>query len=427
VKIAILSRYAVLGGGGASRFAEDLACWLGDAGHEVTHFCAFSRGPLRSFQRPVYPGGLGGKVCRQIHLRTRQLGLAEAVPVEYWLNLRDALRGFDVLHFHDLHAAIAPQTLRLFSADKRVFFTAHDCSAYTGGCLYPMGCERWRHGCGGCPQVRDSEAEVSMGMFDFTATNFRRYAKLRRGAEIQHICPSRWMMDFALQHRDFRSPVHHIPNGFDPSPYRYASREEARDRLGLPSEARVITVAAANLGNKRKGIHYALEAITANQGFKPIVIMVGNIDGQVSRFLGRSGIRHWYTGFLEDRVRFGLILAAADLSLNTSLDDNLPISIQETMAAGTPVVGFASGGIPELVTAGETGWLVPRGDQDSLNHALSEALRNPQECAARGERARQVIATRFSVEGCVGAHEQLYAGARPSSNATQPILEAQTV
>jgi glycosyltransferase involved in cell wall biosynthesis len=409
--------------GGASRFAEDLTFWLGEAGHEAVQFCGFPRGPLRSFQRLLYPEGIGGKICRQIHQRTREIGLAEAVPVEYWLRLRSALSDFDVLHFHDLHAAIAPQTLRLFAHEKPVFFTAHDCSAYTGGCLYPMGCERWRHGCGGCPQVHDPKAEVEMGKFDFTPANFRRNAQLRTTAEIQHLCPSRWMADFAMQHAGFARPVHHVPYGFDPRPYGFTSRAEARERLGLPHDARVIAVSAANLGNKRKGVQYAIDAIIASSAHKPIVIMAGNVDGEVIKALSR--VRHWFTGYLEDRVRLGWILAAADLAISSSLEDNLPISVQEAMAAATPVVGFSSGGIPDMIESGETGWLAATGEQGALNRALDEALSNPEECARRGERAREEIHTRFSVEACVQAHENIYAAALRANVTAPEALQAQ--
>lgn len=424
MKIAVLSK-ATRRGGGASTFAENLSDWLGGAGHDVTHFCAHTQGTFRDFQRLLYPSRLRAKLCRKTHWATRKLGLAEAIPVEYFAGLAKELEPYDILHFQDLFFAIAPQTLELLARKKPVFFTAHDCSAYTGGCLYPLGCPKSRHGCGGCPQVVVPETESKMGMFDFTKWNFRRNARLRRNARVHHIFPSLWLRDFARTSAGpFTSPTHHIPYGFDPRPFAYVSRAEARQRLGLVADAPIVCISSANLHFERKGVRYGLEAIRANIGRDPLALLVGGKDSAIEKAL--TGVRHWFTGYLEDKERLGLLYAAADIFLFSTLEDNLPLSVQEAMGAGTPVVGFATGGVPDMVTDGSTGWLVPTGDQAALNRVLGEALSDRAECARRGERAREDVGTRFSVERCVEAHENIYTAALRSSHAAEETLQAQT-
>ena len=120
------------------------------------------------------------------------------------------------------------------------------------------------------------------------------------------------------------------------------------------------------------------------------------------------------TGFVTDRTRLGLLHAAADLLLFPSLADNLPITIQEAMAAGTPVLAFAAGGVPELVRPGRTGWLVAAGDQAALNRQLREILQ-ADETWNFGERARTMIQDEFSVAGCVNQHVTLYRAALDSA------------
>jgi glycosyltransferase involved in cell wall biosynthesis len=95
------------------------------------------------------------------------------------------------------------------------------------------------------------------------------------------------------------------------------------------------------------------------------------------------------------------------------------------MLLGAPVVAAHVGGVPDMVIDGISGWLVPTGDQAGLNRILGEALRDPAECARRGERAREEIATRFSVEGCVQAHENLYAAALRSRDPAPRALQPQ--
>lgn len=423
LKIAVLSK-ATHRGGGASTFAENLADWLGRAGHDVTHFCAHTQGTFREFQRLLYPSRLRAKFCRKTHWATRKLGFAEAVPTEYFAGLARELEPYDVLHFQDLFFSIAPQTLELLARKKPVFFTAHDCSAYTGGCLYPLGCEKFHRSCGGCPQVVVPETESKMGMFDFTAFNFQRNARLRRNQRVHHIFPSLWLRDFARSSAGaFTSPVHHVPYGFDPRPFAYVSRAEARQRLGLIADAPIVCISSANLHFERKGVRHAIDAIRANIDKDPVVLLVGGKDSAIENAL--AGVRHWFTGYLENPARLGLLYAAADLFLFSTLEDNLPLSVQEAMGAGTPVVGYATGGVPEMVTDGSTGWLVPTRDQAGLNRVLGEALSDRTECARRGERAREDVSTRFSVEGCVQAHENIYAAALRTSYAAEEELQTQ--
>ncbi|MDF5731537.1 MAG: glycosyltransferase, partial [Rhizonema sp. PD38] len=146
MKVAIVSK-SDRKGGGASRVAEDLAKWLNDAGHHTDHFIAFNFQEPLSFQRSLYGEGLKIKFCKKIHRATNKFGLRELLPAEYWFNLNKVIDNYDIVHFHDLFTAISPLTLALASRRKPTFFTVHDCSPFTGGCLYPMGCEKFTSHC----------------------------------------------------------------------------------------------------------------------------------------------------------------------------------------------------------------------------------------------------------------------------------------
>ena len=92
-----------------------------------------------------------------------------------------------------------------------------------------------------------------------------------------------------------------------------------------------------------------------------------------------------------------LLFAAADVFLFTSLEDNLPIMVQEALAAATPVVGFAAGGVPEMVDHGKTGWLCPVGDQGALNQILRDALER-DDLSVFGEAAQETVRERFDMD-----------------------------
>ena len=240
--------------------------------------------------------------------------------------------------------------------------TVHDTSVFTGGCLNPLGCKRFHQECGMCPQKSE------FGRLDFSRSNIRLVRRVAGAARINLVFPSRWIQGEAGHSLKWTGEAEHIPNGFDPRDYKLCTRRKAREVLGLAQDQKIVVLSSSALENKLKGIRFALNAIATIQDLNTMTILVGHASSGVEKLL--RNITYRMTGFLDDRVRIGLFFAAADLLLYPSLGDNLPITIQESMAAGTPVLAFDVGGVPELVRPGRTGWLVPAGDQEAFNRKL---------------------------------------------------------
>lgn len=399
VSVALVSR-ANARGGGASRIAEELAEWLHGKASNVVHLCSSQVGSLKPFQESLVSAGLMGKLSSLIHRATRKMGLNELVPSEYVLSLRRIASEFDVVHFHDLNLAISPLSLQLCSQRTAVVFTAHDCSSFTGGCVYPLGCERYLATCGNCPQMESIGSRIDLTRISLTINRW-----LARQAKIHYVFPSRWLFDMASRTLDFANPPTVIPNGFSPEPYRFASRSDARRELGICDNRRVVIVAAHFLADPRKGVSFALGAINSVADLSPLVIFVGNPPEDL--FLKLPGINFWLTGFVVEKYRLGLLFASADVFLFPSLEDNLPIMVQESMAAGTPIVGFASGGIPEMVDNMRSGWLCAPGDQAGLNANLRHALIGGRTLKF-GHDARRLVRERFDFDAFGQMHLQMY-------------------
>jgi len=399
ISIALVSRSNGLGGG-ASRIAEDLGGWLIGAGYKVAHYCADPVSCLKGFQAQLYRSGSRKRLARFINRCTRWLGFNEIIPLEFLWELRDNVRDSSVIHFHDLATAISPLTLRLCAKRKPVVFTAHDCSSFTGGCMYPLGCERYVRKCGRCPQLTRMETRV-----DFTAQRLEINRSTARRKEIQFVFPSKWLCDLASQSVSFGREPEVIPNGFAAEAYKFRDKWEARCELGLQEEQRIVVLAAHFLGEPRKGVSFGLSALRAIADLNPLVILVGiplpDLEGRI------GGLRFWQTGFIRDKERLGLLLSAADVFLFTSLEENLPIMIQEAMAAGTPVVGFGAGGVPEMVEDERNGWLCAPGDQMGLDRKLRAAL-SSKSLAQFGLAAQQSVRELFGVESFVERHLEIY-------------------
>jgi len=399
LSIAFVSRTNALGGG-ASRIAEELASWLIDAGYSVTHYCATPTGLLRDFQVPLHSSEWLRRLARTINRYTRYFGLGESIPFEFLSRLHSVIKKVDIVHFHDLTTAISPTTLLLCSKRKPVVFTAHDCSSFTGGCIYPLGCERYLQRCGKCPQLSRMGAQ-----FDFTRWNLETNRSIAKAKGIQFVFPSKWLRDAAARSLSFSREAEVIPYGFASERYRFRPRLDARQELGLAQEQRIIMVAAHFLGEPRKGLNHALAALEAVADLDPLVIFVGLPPSDIEVRVPR--LRFWLTGFVRDREKVGLLFSAADVFLFCSLEDNLPIMVQEAMAAGTAVVGFGAGGVREMVEDQRTGWLCSPGDQTDLNRILRTAL-VCEERSTFGVAAQRTMQERFSVEAFVQRHLEIY-------------------
>jgi glycosyltransferase involved in cell wall biosynthesis len=86
----------------------------------------------------------------------------------------------------------------------------------------------------------------------------------------------------------------------------------------------------------------------------------------------------------------------------------MPNFVLEAMAHGTPVVATAVGGVPDVVTDGVTGWLVPAEDSRALADALAHALGDPDEAAGRARAARKRVEEEFSPEATANNWMRLY-------------------
>ncbi|MHC1741664.1 MAG: glycosyltransferase [Syntrophobacteraceae bacterium] len=368
MKIAIISK-ANRQGGGASRVAEDLAQWLNDIGHPTHHYCARFHGPPLPFQRHLYgPEGIGRLILLTHHV-TRRFGFSEPFPLEYIFQLRKQIHNYDIIHFHDLYKAISPQTLKLTSEYKPTFFTIHDYSSFTAGCLYPLTCDQYLEHC-----IDSNKCNMVKGntLSDLGINHSHKHRKQLTQSKINYIFPSQYLADCARVALDTNKQFEVIPNGVSETDYYPTEKLTARHQLGLNKNNPVIVVSAHSISDIRKGTTYACEAIAKVRDLSPLVLFVGQSDTSISRRL--PGIEHLFLGYIKDPKKMALVYSAADALLFCSLADNLPLTVLEAMAVGTPVIGFSTGGVPEMVAHDITGFLAAPFDTQSLADGLRSFL-----------------------------------------------------
>jgi glycosyltransferase involved in cell wall biosynthesis len=207
-----------------------------------------------------------------------------------------------------------------------------------------------------------------------------------------------------------RPPVHVIPNGVDADAVRALAltREAARDELGLPVGGPVVG-AIGGVTAKKGHVHLvrATASLLARVPDIRLVIVGLPIDPEpVRRAIGEAGLegRVLLAGYHPAAAR---LLPAFDVFALPSLHEGMPLSLLEAMVLGIPVVAARVGGVPEVVTDGVDGLLVPPADDDALATALADLLLDGERPRVLAEAARST-AERFSLAAAVRRTEDVY-------------------
>jgi glycosyltransferase involved in cell wall biosynthesis len=322
----------------------------------------------------------------------------------------------DLIHLHWVSQFQSPVTIAaLAELKKPLVWTLHDLRAFTGGCHFTAGCERWKEQCFPCPQLRDDPCSLPK-------RNLADQELLWCGNQFTIVTPSAWLARLAAQSRTFRDcRIEVIPNGIDPRAFFPSSRQQARRELGLPQEGTYVVFGADSGAERRKGadeLVAAIEALLCRPSVPPCLRFL--CFGKPAQRLEGLGERLIPLGYLRDNAKLRAAYTAADAFVLPSLDDNLPTTMLESLACGTPVVAFASGGIPEVVRDGVTGRLAPSGDVPALTSALADVLGRREALDALGKAGAELIHREFTVEVQTRRIRTLYETCRPPAR-TSPV------
>ena len=272
----------------------------------------------------------------------------------------------DVTHLHWVnHGMLSLRDV----ADLRgpVVWTLHDSWVFTGGCHTPQSCCKFQECCGACPEL------YSRREYDLSRWNWNRKHSEWESVKLVFVTPSRWLADAArssslLSNR--RIVV--IPNAVDMLVFRQMDRKDARCALGLPENTPLFLFGAHGAATDwNKGMELWRKALPKVAARHPRAeamlagVPMGTLDEMPLPVheLGRLDVE-----------RMALAMSAADVVVVPSRMENLPTMVAESLACGTPVVAFATGGIPEMIRSGETGFLARPFDTDELARGICELL-----------------------------------------------------
>jgi glycosyltransferase involved in cell wall biosynthesis len=314
----------------------------------------------------------------------------------------------EVINLHNLHSGFFSHTLLpKLSAHAPLVWTLHDLWSLTGHCCFPymLGCERWQTGCGKCPELSAHPAIA----VDTTALLWRIKARVYRRSDIIIVTPSEWMADIAR-----RSPllnrfeIQCIPHGLDTAMFKPVPKRSARQKLGMPLDAKVILFSAFEIFHERKGGVYLFEALQRlfDEGRKDFLLMtVGS---------GRVNLGDKYTfpihnvGLIKDEKLMALSYNAADLYAGPSLAEAFGLVYMEAMACATPVVAFDCTAVSEVVRHLETGYLARTKDVDDFTRGLRLLLDDEALREKLSRQSRELVEREYTLELQAQRYLELY-------------------
>jgi glycosyltransferase involved in cell wall biosynthesis len=401
MRILQLSTYDT--GGGAAKAAYRLHHALRNIGEESQMLVQQKRSDEPTIHR--VPKGLP-RLAMMLSQRMevwQQAGKSrEFLDLAWWANgLAQEINAFqaDIVHLHWVSRGFLPiPTLAYINAP--IVWTLHDMAAFTGGCHYSAGCEQYQNACGNCPLL------VHPSGNDLSRQTWQRKANAWEGLKIQIVSPSHWLADSARKSSLFaEQPIQVIHNGIGLNLFK-PQTSNWRERLAIPAEKRLILFGAFNArDDKRKGIDYLLAALPKLASLNAACIIFGANAPENPPLLG---LPLYYTGYIENEQAMADLYAAADVFIAPSLEDNLPNTVVEALASGTPVVAFNSTGLPSMISHQENGYLAKAFDAEDLAAGIAWVLEDGERLVKLSANARQTALDKFDEKQMAERYLQLY-------------------
>jgi glycosyltransferase involved in cell wall biosynthesis len=211
----------------------------------------------------------------------------------------------------------------------------------------------------------------------------------------------------ALRHYLGDARVHVIPNGI---PLRTGARDRVRRELAIaPGELLIVSVGNLYPVKGHAVLIDALATLRDRSGWRLAIAGRGEEEPRLRAQAAAAGIadRIHLLGFRDDIAD---VLAAGDLFAMPSLSEGLPLALVEAMSFGLPVVVSRVGGVPEVVTDGDEGLLVPPSDPAALAAAIRSLLDDTALRSRQGDAARTRALRDFAIGTMVDRYERLYRG-----------------
>jgi glycosyltransferase involved in cell wall biosynthesis len=315
-----------------------------------------------------------------------------------------SVQSADVLHLHWVAEWLSAGVIKkLVSLGKPIIWSLHDLWPVTCGNHYP-----------GTNDPRDESWQTGESLpeplIEIGRSEFQRKRSLLADQQIHVVAPSRWIG--RMSQRSIigsKWPVKIVPYGIETRVFCPSDQGEARALWNLPTDKVLLLFGCSGINEFRKGFHVLTDALRAAAPDPDKVALV--VFGEGNPDLPGIPVAVHHVGRIDSESAMASLYASADAYLCPTLEDNLPNTVIESLACGTPVIGFITGGVPDLVADGENGLLTPCGDVPALAACLKRfntdaTMRHRLQAAARSA-DKSVFAIQTQARRCLELYLEL--------------------
>ena len=319
-----------------------------------------------------------------------------------------AFQEADIIHLHWINQGMLSlkNLERIFNSGKPVVWTMHDLWPATGICHHPRECNHYKTHCHNCPLLLYHGSK-----HDLSFRTFEKKLKLMQGKQISFVACSQWLKGMSAQSALLQGQhITNIPNPIDTTVFKPKDRQGARTRLSLPADKKLLLFGAVKATDKRKGIDYLIKACKLLVKQQPeLKEQVGIVTfGLLSEGLRRVLPFEVYPqGYVTEEDTLTDIYSAVNAYITPSLEENLPNTIMEALACGTPCIGFNVGGIPEMIDHQQNGYVAEYKSADDLAKGILWVL-NHKNIPELHKKAVEKVAQNYDENIVVQQFVQLY-------------------
>jgi len=266
--------------------------------------------------------------------------------------------------------------LNLYNATKaKIYNITVDMNHFTGGCHYSWGCEGYIKGCNeNCPAIIKQDEKIT------AKNNFEKKYENAQKANFQIIAGSGLTLLQAQNSKIYRNQktIYNINSLIDTKLLNSGNRSIAKKVFFLSNDCFYILTGAQNMEDPRKGFSYLLQALEMLDRELPLekkekrVLLV--VSNTVNEEFNRVTFKKQKIDYIKDYRLLSLLYQAADLFINSSVEDSGPMMVSEALACGTPVVGFDTGILTNMVIDDYNGYKAPVTDSRTLADGIRKVL-----------------------------------------------------
>ena len=305
----------------------------------------------------------------------------------------------DVIHLHWINQGMLSLggIQKILRSGKPVVWTMHDIWPATAICHLTLGCRSFTSACKSCKLLpKGSRLAQSV---------WRKKQRLLEDENIYFVACSHWLEQEAKSSALLKGhKITSIPNPIDTHIYNNrCNKQEARQRLGLPADKKLILFVSQRVTNRNKGMDYLMEACDMLKDLPQLgVVILGGHAEEVTTQLPTFPL-----GYVNDEHRIVDVYNAVDVFVLPSLSENLPNTIMEAMACGVPCVGFRVGGIPEEIDHKQNGYVADYRSAEDLARGIRWIL-TEADYESLSQHAVQKVAQTYSQQSVALKYLDIY-------------------